>query len=105
MVKTKHIACVILFRYDNEVCVPSRCMSGGVRQAWAGVWFCGAVLSCLLSVTLACCCGSLDILSCLRYGWQLQVYCSGKRDSLCREVLRFLGLCAGVRGYDPVLGR
>ena len=30
-----------------------------------------------LSDTPACCCGCVDILSCLLYGWQLQVYCSG----------------------------
>ena len=30
-VKTQHIACVISFVYDNEVCMPSQCMSRGVR--------------------------------------------------------------------------
>ena len=55
-----HLTCVILFVYDNAEYVPSRFMHRGVRKAWAGVWPCGGVFSCLwwgLSVTPVCCCG------------------------------------------------
>jgi len=85
---------VTLFVYDNLVYVLSRFMPRGVRKAWAGVWSCGAVFPCLcwrLSVTSVCCCGCVDIL-CLRYGWQLQVYCRGEGIiSESREVLWCLG--------------
>jgi len=69
-----------LFVYDDVVYMPSQFMPCGVRKAWAGVWSCGGVFSCLwwgLSVTPVCFCGCVDIL-CLQYGWQLQVYCSGE---------------------------
>ena len=37
MVKTKHITCVVLFLYDNEVCMPSRCMSVGLGR-WCHIF-------------------------------------------------------------------
>ena len=43
-------------------------------MAWARVWSCGVAFPCLwwgLSVTPVCFCGYVDILSCLRYGWQI----------------------------------
>jgi len=60
-----HVTRVILFVYDNVVYVPSRFMPREVRKAWAGVWSCGAVFSCLwwrLSVTPGCCCGCVDLI-------------------------------------------
>ena len=80
-----YITCVILFVYDNVVYVPTRFMLRGLRQVWARVWSCGAVFSCLcwgLSVTPVCFCGCVDILSCLRCGWQLQVCFCGVRVSI-----------------------
>jgi len=58
-----------------------------------------------LRVTPVCCCGCVDILSCLRCGWQLQVYCSGGRDFLVPWIIMVPWFCVGFSGYDPVLVR
>ena len=74
--------------------------ASGVHMAWARVWPCGAVFSCLwwgLNVTPVCCFGCVDILICLRYCWQLQVCCGGGRD--------FLVLLNPLTPSDPYRGR
>ena len=64
----------------HPVCLGQCCVRAeSVHAPWGEVvlgrcWSCGVVFCCLwwgLSVTPVCCCVCVDILSCLRFSWQL----------------------------------
>jgi hypothetical protein len=108
MVKTHAYNMCYLFVCDSVVYVPSWFMPCGVRYSWVSFRSCGAVISCLWwgpRVASVRYCGCVYILSCLQYGWQLRVYCSGGRDFLVPWIITVPWFCVGFSRYDPVLDR